>query len=39
MKTYNVKCDDCKKTLRETENIQEVYAGGLCFECLSKRGV
>jgi len=30
---YNIKCDDCKKVIRKTEDIQKSYAGGLCKDC------
>lgn len=30
---YAVKCDECKKTIRETSDVKESYAGGVCLEC------
>jgi hypothetical protein len=30
---YEVKCDDCKVTLRTTDVITEAYAGGRCADC------
>jgi len=30
---YTVKCDDCKRTLRETDDVRESYAGGRCDTC------
>jgi hypothetical protein len=37
MGRYIVKCDDCKQTIRETDNIHESYEGGRCENC--KAGV
>lgn len=31
--SYQVKCDNCKQTIRETDNVQESYAGGTCEAC------
>ncbi len=30
---FEVKCDDCKTTIRETDSVSESAAGGLCDEC------
>lgn len=30
---YVVKCDDCKRDLRETDSLQESAAGGRCESC------
>ena len=30
---YEVKCDDCKVTLRRTDDVRESYAGGRCAKC------
>lgn len=30
---YDVKCDDCKVTMRQTEDVRESYAGGRCDAC------
>lgn len=30
---YVVKCDDCKVTIRATDNARESYAGGRCAKC------
>jgi hypothetical protein len=38
---YVVKCDDCKRDLRETDSVPESAAGGLCDDCRAeslKRG-
>lgn len=32
---YAIKCDECKQTIRETENVRESYAGGTCHACQS----
>lgn len=32
-KRWLVKCDDCKATIRETDDVRESYAGGQCFNC------
>lgn len=32
-KKYIIKCDDCKKTIRETGDVEESYAGGRCDKC------
>lgn len=31
--SYEVKCDDCKKTMRHTDSMQESAAGGRCATC------
>lgn len=36
-KRYIVKCDDCKVTIRQTDDVRESYAGGRCDTC-GKRG-
>lgn len=33
---WEVKCDDCKKTIRETTDVRESYAGGTCDACKVK---
>ncbi len=33
---YAVKCDDCKKTIRTTEEVRESYAGGRCGDCKAR---
>jgi len=33
MGRYIVKCDECKKTMRETDNVVESYQGGICKDC------
>ena len=33
---WDIKCDDCKKTIRKTENVRESYAGGRCDDCKKK---
>ncbi|MCH8852771.1 MAG: hypothetical protein IID41_09000 [Planctomycetes bacterium] len=30
---YEVKCDECKTTIRKTTNVRESYAGGTCDPC------
>ena len=30
---YIIKCDNCKRTIRKTDNITESYAGGQCSKC------
>ena len=30
---YIVKCDECKRDIRETDDVRESYAGGTCDEC------
>lgn len=30
---YAVKCDECKTTIRETDNVRESAAGGRCDDC------
>ncbi len=30
---YNVKCDDCKKTIKQSTDVRESYAGGQCQDC------
>ncbi len=32
---YNVKCDDCKKTIKQTPFVRESYAGGQCSDCAN----
>lgn len=32
-KLYDVKCDDCKTTIRTTTKVRESYAGGRCAAC------
>lgn len=31
---YEVRCDDCKKTIRMTDSVGESAAGGRCNDCL-----
>ena len=31
--SYTVKCDDCKRPVRETSLLQESVAGGRCERC------
>ncbi len=31
--TWIVKCDDCKRTIRTTNELRESYEGGVCDEC------
>ena len=33
MGRYIVKCDQCKKTIKTTDNVVESYQGGLCKKC------
>ena len=33
---WMVKCDDCRKTIRMTENVQESNEGGTCDECKAR---
>lgn len=35
-KLYVVKCDDCKRELRETDSLHESAAGGLCNDCRAE---
>ena len=30
---YEVKCDDCKQTIRRTSDVRESYKGGRCDAC------
>lgn len=30
---YVIKCDDCKRTIGETDSLSESAAGGRCKEC------
>ena len=39
LRKYLVKCDLCKKTIKETDNIEESYQGGLCGACKELGGV
>lgn len=32
---YVIKCDDCKQTIGQTDNLSESAAGGRCEECRS----
>jgi hypothetical protein len=34
--TWAVKCDDCKTTMRRTEDVRESYAGGICDGCRDR---
>jgi len=36
MGKYTVKCDECKKKIKETNDITESYAGGRCASCRRK---
>jgi hypothetical protein len=35
-KTYEVKCSECRATVRTTENVRESYAGGTCDDCRAE---
>lgn len=37
-KIYDVKCDECKKVIRTSQDIRESFKGGTCFPCFSGRG-
>ena len=37
-RTFEVKCDDCKVTIRMTASMQESAAGGRCPECAKRPG-
>jgi len=30
---FEIKCDNCKKTIGKTDNMMESYAGGKCKSC------
>lgn len=34
---YMVKCDDCHETMRNTDDLRESAAGGVCESCRSQR--
>lgn len=34
---YIVKCDECKRSIGETDSLQESAAGGTCFNCQMNR--
>lgn len=34
---YIIKCDDCKKTIGETDSLAESAAGGICNDCKPER--
>ena len=34
---YDVKCDDCKATIRTTSDVKESYAGGRCATCTKPK--
>lgn len=36
MATYDVRCDECKTTIRTTTDERESYAGGTCEACKAK---
>lgn len=31
---YIVKCDECKRTIKHTDDVRESYAGGTCEQCM-----
>ena len=35
-KIYIVKCDDCKKTIKENVTFEESVEGGICDDCKIK---
>ena len=34
---YEVRCDECKKPIKKTDNVVESYQGGTCQACRVKR--
>ena len=33
---YEVKCDNCKETIKRTDNVKESYEGGYCSDECKK---